>query len=1071
MKYGRLLRTLSLVLALCLGLLAAGPTSSSPDISARAAGTDQIGSPGLEVHGNTAGSVAVPDRLLSSPRPPALTTAVAGSKWYTYANGDDVLAMAMEGPILWAGTRAGGVVRWDTRDGTFVQYLKPQDRLAGNTVRDIYIDADGNKWLATDEGLSVLDDNGTPDKADDVWYTFTYWPIGSYFPSNRITAVAMDEAGYLWIGTSQYWDAKAEAYVGGGLVEIDTKGTLSPADDEWLQTYTVENTISRRGGKEILGLASDNITDILPVPGNRVWIATQRHWAFRQFDSGGGIHEGNWLLIYGGLSWLDHAGTPGMEDDTWQTWTCEAGPQYSPEVSCIINQLQLDANGYVWGAQRGRGVVAFPYDADQALEPVQFDTSDGLPTNDIQSITFGPPDAPEWQDTVWISTYDAAGGSGRGVAVLDHKGTIQDKADDTWNDRTPVPGEEITTDSGLPGNRIQAMITGDPSTGSGQGGKIWMGIGGRFGKAHGISAFDLSQQALQPPLSTVSSGPSTLRQALRQAQGGPQDSAGLRTGLPYNYVTDLAVGQPGTRWENQVWIATGNRREPRYGVGALLLNTQGTPDPADDTWTQFTKENTDDDGLPPWTGLASNNVTAIAIDGDYVWFGTQSATWDAGRNEWTDGGLSVYDGERWTIRTVENTGGERSGLRSNAISALAIGCQGKIWIALGNRRDNSGAGLNVLDTMGDPHDLSNDEWWDPIQYSTIPSNLVAGIATDCAHNQLWIATMPFFSGFGTLGGGVARYDYETGRWTSWTARDGIESYEEGRNHAFVTSISVDADGTVWAGTWGTRGLSRQELIDNWPFGPAAINWFRNDRWLNQVFPGDGWVSSIAIDENRTVWVGTSRGGIDFDTDGKPDDGLAGRAIGGIQHTVDGTRWGAWTTENSPLATNDIEVIKVGPDGSVWAGTNGWGIMRFLDPLPVIRFTAELASPATVPGVGETSEVQVTLHNNSAEASLNAPRFRLHIKQNPNAPVFEPADPPLVSQPIVVEPGSSASATFTLRAVRAGSVTLDVDVIGEVGTESDTSQYTTSIPAHPVTIVVRRKFYLPLIVAQAELQGR
>lgn len=170
-------------------------------------------------------------------------------------------------------------------------------------------------------------------------------------------------------------------------------------------------------------------------------------------------------------------------------------------------------------------------------------------------------------------------------------------------------------------------------------------------------------------------------------------------------------------------------------------------------------------------------------------------------------------------------------------------------------------------------------------------------------------------------------------------------------------------------------------------------------------------------------------------------------------------------------TNDIEVIKVGPDGSVWAGTNGWGIMRFLDPLPVIRFTAELASPATAPGVGETSEVQVTLHNNSTDASLSAPRFRLHIEQDPNAPVFEPADPPLVSQPIVVEPGASASATFTLRAVRAGSVTLSVDVIGEVGTESDTSQYTTSIPAHPVTIVVGRKLYLPLLAAQAELQGR
>ncbi len=1039
MKYGRLLRALSVLLTLCLGLLAAGPASSSPGISTRAARTNQIGVPGLGAHGNTAGSAAVPDRWLSSPRPAAPTTAVAGSRWYTYANGDDILAMAMEGPILWAGTRAGGVVRWDTRDGSFVQYLKPQDRLAGNTVRDIYIDAHGHKWFATDEGLSVLDDNGTPDKADDVWYTFAYRPIGSYFPSNRITAVAMDEAGYLWIGTSQYWDTKAEAYVGGGLVKMDTKGTLSPADDEWLQTYTVENTISRSADEEILGLASDNITDILPVPGNRVWVATQRHWAFRQFDSGDGANEGHWLLIYGGLSRLDHAGTPEVEDDTWQTWTCEAGSQYSPDVSCTINQLQLDANGYVWAAQRGRGVIAFPYDADRTLESVQFDKSDGLPANDIQSITFGPPDAPEWQNTVWLGAYDAASGTGHGVAVLDHKGTVSEKADDIWNEEAPVPGESITTGSGLPGDRVRAMVTGR--------GKIWMGIGGLFGEVYGISAFDLSRQVLQLPLTTASSG------------------------LPYNYIADLAIGRPGTRWENQVWIATGNERQRKYGAGALLLNTQRTPDPADDTWTQFTKEDTDDDGQPPWTGLASNNVTAIAIDGDYVWFGTQSATWDAGRNEWTDGGLSMYDGERWTIRAVENTGGERSGLRSNAISALAIGCQGKVWIALGNRRDKSGAGIDILDPMGTPHDLTNDHWWDPIVYPTIPSNLVTGFAPDCARGYMWVATAAYFAGDGVHGGGVARYDYATGAWTWWTTDRGIESYAGDGVSGQVGSIAVGPDGTVWAGGWGTRELSRQELIGNWPYVPATVNWFRNDYWSNRVFPGDGWISSIAVDKNQTVWAGTSRGGIDFDTDGKPDDSLVGRAIGGIQHTVDGTQWGVWTIENSPLATNDIEVIKVGPDGSVWAGTNGWGIMRFLDPLPVIRFTAELASSATEFGVGETSEVQVTLHNNSAEASISALRFRLHIEQDPSAPVFEPADPPLVSQPIVVEPGDSVSATFTLRAVRAGSVTLDVDVIGEVGTESDTSQYTTSIPAHPVTIVVGRKFYLPLIVAQAEMQGR
>jgi hypothetical protein len=71
---------------------------------------------------------------------PASSAAQTGSPFpptgqiYTYANGDHILVLEMEGTTLWAGTLAGGVARWDTTDGSHVQYLRPQDGLAGNTV-------------------------------------------------------------------------------------------------------------------------------------------------------------------------------------------------------------------------------------------------------------------------------------------------------------------------------------------------------------------------------------------------------------------------------------------------------------------------------------------------------------------------------------------------------------------------------------------------------------------------------------------------------------------------------------------------------------------------------------------------------------------------------------------------------------------------------------------------------------------------------------------------------------------------------------------------------------------------
>jgi photosystem II stability/assembly factor-like uncharacterized protein len=562
--------------------------------------------------------------------------------------------------------------------------------------------------------------------------------------------------------------------------------------------------------------------------------------------------------------------------------------------------LKLDANGYVWAAMQGRGVIAFPHNANRGLEYVRFDKSDGLGTNEIEALAIGPSAQPEWRNTVWFGTFDAGTGDGYGVCVLDHKGTIADKNDDTWNGPNPA-GTCLTTEQGLSDDRVQALVGGN--------GKLWMGTGGMFGVAHGIAPFDLSQRTFQASLRTANSG------------------------LPYNYITDLAVGQPGTRWENDVWIGTGNKRERRYGVGAFLLNTHGIQDPSDDTWTQFTRVNTDDNGREPWTGLTSNDVTGLAILGDNVWLGTLAMTWDSAKRRYVHGGLSVFDGVRWTARTAENTGGYYAGLRDDKISALAIGCTGEVWTALGSLHGGSGLGLQVLATAGSPHNPGNDDWWEPMMYATIPSNLITGIAPDCGNNHVWVSAVPYFNGRSTTGGGVARYDYETGKWVSWTADDGIETYAQpGGSSQRVTgemySIAVGPDGTAWAGAWGTRSLTGEMIGHLWPYVPATINWFKDGRWSNHVFENDGWISSIAIDGNSGVWAGTSRGGMDFDTDGEEDDTLADRAVGGIKFTRDGTDWITWTPENSPLVTKDIEVITVASTGEVWIGTNGWGIMRF-----------------------------------------------------------------------------------------------------------------------------------------------
>lgn len=816
--------------------------------------------------------------------------------WYTYANGDDILTLTIEGDTLWAGTRAGGVVRWNPADRTYVQFLKPQDPLAGNTVRDIHIDPEGNKWFATDGGLSVLNDNGTPDRNDDVWYTYTRETTAGELPSNHVTAIAasVDQAGnpqpnILWIGTTRYWDPDAEAYTGGGLVQLDTQGTPSPDDDEWLHTYTLENTISGGGSEITLGLASNNIADVLPVPGNRVWVATRSQLVFNQ-----SMRIPQWLPQHGGLSRLDHKGSPDPGDDNWKTWNCEGG-----SFSCVTTRIRMDTSGYVWVATQGRGVLAFPHDA-RRLDPDQnrFTTSDGLPSNNIDAIAFGPPGNSTWHNTVWLSTYRSLNYLGDGVSVLNHRGTIENKDDDVWNKQNPRPGNPITVEDGLAGERVQAMAAGNEV--------VWMGTGGRNGFAYGISAFSLQQKTFEQPLTTADFG------------------------LPYNYVTDIAVGQPGTRWESQVWIATGNKRMRRYGAGALLLDTNGTQNPADDTWTPFTKENTDDNGEAPWTGLASNNIAGLVINGENIWFGTQQVTVESG--QFTDGGVSVYNGEQWTIRTLQNTGGTNAGLRLDAISTIGPGCRGDIWIGLGRIGEKVGLGIDVLDPNGAPHDRGNDNWAS-FEWDAILSNLITAIAPDCDHGRLWVAATSFPTEYGPRGGGVGVYEYGNERWTTYTISDGIESYRSGTATGEVQSIAVGPDGRVWAGTHGTTNLSLVNVWSDRPYLPATINWLQDNQWQHRVFERDGWVSSIAMDRSNVTWIGTSRGGMDIDfsqlrsRDGQEDDDLVDQAVGGIKLT-DGNEWVTWAPDNSPLVTDDIEIIAVAPNGDMWIGTNGWGVMRF-----------------------------------------------------------------------------------------------------------------------------------------------
>ncbi len=803
--------------------------------------------------------------------------------WWTFANGDDVLAMAIEGDLVWAGTRAGGLVRWDRRDGKYVQYLRPQDPLAANTIRDIEIDAAGRKWLASTAGLTVFQDGGTATRDDDRWYTFTQANSFGGLPTDDVHAVTV-RGNEVWVGTHQVQDPETLAWSGGGLAKLDHKGVPGDADDTWAPVTTFASTKSRLpNGTDVFGLVSDNINALAFTPAGRLWVGTA---PFRIYDP----ENVEWPAVHGGLSALDTKGTPATNDDTWAGFSCEDAPLV---VSCYVLSLSLDDSGWLWAGTRGRGLMFFQAsgnflgsDGDQ-----RYTRNDGLPDNDVPSVVQGPAGS----HRVFVAT------SG-GLGVIDHAGTLRNRNDDT----VVAKGAP----DGLSRDVTQALAV--------QGADLWVGTGPYHGVGGGVNRLDAGSLQVRSLFATSAA----------VAGGGAPTS---------NFIRDLDFGAIGTRWEGHVWAATGSAEQRLFGEGVFDLDTQGTESLTDDMWKAYTVTGTDDNARAPFTGLAGNNVHAVLVDQDAVWFGAAQSVWNATARKYDDGGLSVFDGSRWSNRTAQPMG-----LTSNGVSSLARGCDGRLWIGLGNKWE-AGLGVNIVQVAG-LHTPATDVW-QAVRYPQLASNQVSAVATDCSRPMAWVSALHHVRGGRWSDGGAARYDVAANAWTAFDTLSGLTSYAVDGVKAEGTSVLAGPNGSAWVGAFGTEDTSQATLIQTRPFWPAVVNAWNGTTWSNEVFRGAGWVSSLALDQDGHLWAALSRGGAARDSL-DPENWREDRTVPGLLRKGEGD-WEVLDT-GTGLPANDVSVVDIDPNGDIWVGTEGWGFSvyrpRSVAPTPTPTSGASTPTP-------------------------------------------------------------------------------------------------------------------------------
>ena len=264
-----------------------------------------------------------------------------------------------------------------------------------------------------------------------------------------------------------------------------------------------------------------------------------------------------------------------------------------------------------------------------------------------------------------------------------------------------------------------------------------------------------------------------------------------------------------------------------YGGGLSLL------DPVTEKWQTY--------NIPEGLGDAFVYDVLKAKNGD-VWI----ATW-SGVNRVRGGRLD--DRSQWELHTVEST---RGGLPNDWVYGLAEGRDGDIWLGteggLAHFKDGAWQNWNHAKGLGADYERVKDQ----VRFKTDPAKV-------SEHH--------------------ARQKEEMG----------LQDIQVAYNPNYMVSLAVDAQGVVWAGTWG-GGLSR----------------FDGRKWLSYTvtegLPGNH-VFMLHIDPKGVLWVGT-------------DNGLA---------KMNGGRFEVLTTVDG-LFSNTVFSMATALDGTLWVGSFG-GVAR------------------------------------------------------------------------------------------------------------------------------------------------
>ena len=139
-------------------------------------------------------------------------------EWMQFISGGAVYAIADDGDYLWLG--GVGLTRLDKVTGEMVLYNEANSGLPSNSVHALAIDEEGNLWVGTSRGLTRFDGKNWTAYHIDVAIELCFGgPAEPWFPGINVSALTVDGKGNLWVGMWSYPGAESDC--GGGLAKFD----------------------------------------------------------------------------------------------------------------------------------------------------------------------------------------------------------------------------------------------------------------------------------------------------------------------------------------------------------------------------------------------------------------------------------------------------------------------------------------------------------------------------------------------------------------------------------------------------------------------------------------------------------------------------------------------------------------------------------------------------------------------------------------------------------------------------------------------------------------------------------